>query len=36
LLDDLRFEGFVQVAAYDVGGRNLVVAARPDWLRRVV
>lgn len=36
LLDDLRFEGFVQVAAYEVGGRHLVVAARPDWLRRIV
>lgn len=36
LLDDLRFEGFVLVAAYEVSGRRLAVATRPDWLRRIV
>lgn len=36
LLEDLRFEGFVQVSSYELSGRRLVVATRPDWLRRVV
>lgn len=36
LLEDLRFEGFVQVSSCELSNRRLVVAARPDWLRRIV
>lgn len=36
LLEDLRFEGFVQVASRLLTGRRMVIASRPDWLRRIV
>lgn len=36
LLEDLRFEGFVNVVSQGAPDRRVVMAFRPDWLRRII
>lgn len=36
LLEDLRFEGFVNVLSQGAPDRKVVMAFRPDWLRRII
>jgi predicted dinucleotide-binding enzyme len=36
LLEDLRFEGFVNVVSQGVPDGKVVMAFRPDWLRRII
>ncbi|MFD2232683.1 hypothetical protein [Phaeospirillum tilakii] len=36
ILDQLRAKGFADQAITQAGGRTLVVASRPAWLRRVI
>lgn len=36
LLETLRFEGFIHVASHGTADHRVVIASRPDWLRRIV